>query len=419
MSSITNTKAFLSHKDAEQDRNEGTRTYSPEASYTEAIDKYRPLPNNPSFEIPSFVLPISEVNVYTANPDIKIAAFFLTKDKVVFCVHPQILDAQKFPSKLKEKFEKPPFQLSVTPTASTRSVVVMNHEDMPSFGMKLHFPFKISRFQRRVTDAHVKLGISCTKEVQRGIDENKLPPRFALIRDTIGISLKKFPEDDCSAGFLVREMTPYPYTKDSREIIPGFALYGNCLTNPKKLPYIVELIEMLGEKDPKKFTLENIYFPIIQAFIEGYKNLGVLFELHGQNTLIEYDKETGRPTRIVMRDSTSLCIDKNQRKRLGLSSDQFSYGLIEDPELVKHKLSQRYDYFMGHHFFEYLATTLEKHFKIPKNEIYQACKDEFKRLFPEHEQYMPKTVYEFSDKRDPVTGSPVLTDSKKAPLWRP
>jgi hypothetical protein len=49
-------------------RNEGTRDYSPHAAYTEAADRYRPNSDLSIFRMPVFRIPLSELNVYYADP---------------------------------------------------------------------------------------------------------------------------------------------------------------------------------------------------------------------------------------------------------------------------------------------------------------------------------------------------------------
>lgn len=61
-------------------RNEGTRTYSPHAGYSEASDLYRPDSGTRSFGIPSYDMPSEGMNVYTANPTPELASAYRGED---------------------------------------------------------------------------------------------------------------------------------------------------------------------------------------------------------------------------------------------------------------------------------------------------------------------------------------------------
>src|SRR5210317_1200292 len=76
---------------AERYLNEGTRTYSRYADYTEAREEYRPDSIHPSFACPVFEVPRLEMNVYTAYPPPRLAEAYLGEETVPFCIHPQIL----------------------------------------------------------------------------------------------------------------------------------------------------------------------------------------------------------------------------------------------------------------------------------------------------------------------------------------
>jgi hypothetical protein len=78
-----------------------------------------------------------------------------------------------------------------------------------------------------------------------------------------------------------------------------------------------------------------------------------------------------------------------------------------------------YDKFMGGHFFDLLARTLiEQDSNISMEDFREPCRDEFARLFPNHEEYMPRTVQYFSEVRDRF-GKPTFMDTGKPPDWRP
>ena len=75
----------------ERYRNQGTRTYSRHAAYTEADDEYRPDSTTAVFDCPVFELPVSQLNIYRANPPADLASRYLGAESARICVHPQLL----------------------------------------------------------------------------------------------------------------------------------------------------------------------------------------------------------------------------------------------------------------------------------------------------------------------------------------
>jgi len=76
-------------------RNEGTRTYSEHAAYTEAGEKYRPDSDHSRFELAAFEIPRNQVSVYTANPTVRLSETYLPEGRALFLIHPQILEEQR------------------------------------------------------------------------------------------------------------------------------------------------------------------------------------------------------------------------------------------------------------------------------------------------------------------------------------
>ena len=74
----------------ERYRNEGTRTYSSHAAYTEAADAYRPDSPQERFDLPIFEIPRDQMLVYTANPPADLAGAYLDDEKVRFATGPVI-----------------------------------------------------------------------------------------------------------------------------------------------------------------------------------------------------------------------------------------------------------------------------------------------------------------------------------------
>ena len=397
---------------ADRYRNEGTRTYSEHADYTEAQEKYRPNSRHARFDLAVFEVPLDQMHIYTAYPPAEPAKTYIGEEKTLFCIHPQILEENREDPYVKQTLSIGRLQngIAVSPSASTRTLYVIDAE-IPH-AIKVHFPFRISRYGRRMRDEVLEQTINISRELEKGI--HHLDDRFAILREVIGVSHRNLQPDSARGenwGYLVRDMTPFPIVDDNRSLIPGFSLYGKDFFDPGQPPL---LFELLGDRDPQVFVLEHIMFPIIRHWVQCFQNFGYLLEPHGQNVLLEIGSG-GDIERIVHRD-LALGIDMRRRRELNLSDRNLNeYNRMESNEF--HSIT--YDKFMGGHFFDRIvASCQEKYSYLKKEDFCKPCRDEFARIFPDHATYLPKTILYFSEERDQF-GKPFYLDTGKAPVWRP
>jgi hypothetical protein len=393
-------------------RNEGTRSYSRHADYSEALEKYRPNSANEGFELSAFRVPRTGMHVYSANPSPDVAARYLDGDTCLFCVHPQLLETFPDDPYLRRTQAEALHSstIKITPSSSTRTLCVQ--EPGPPHALKVHFPFRVSRYGRKMRDEVVQQAINVSGELESGI--SALDPDFAYMREVLGITHRELdPEGGRGEnwGFLVREMTPYPRIEENRTLIPGFALYGGDYFVEGKERLVWELV---GEADPRDFILNSVMLPIIRHWIGSFRNFGFILEPHGQNTLLEAD-QSGRIHRIVHRD-LNVGLDMRRRRDLSLPDGEMNrYNRMESGEFN----SIGYDKFMGGHFFDQLVAEIQKrHPKLQPEDFQEPCREEFGRLFPDHEEYLPRTVNYFSEERDEF-GKPLYQDTGKLPRWRP
>ena len=397
---------------ADRYRNEGTRTYSKHADYTEAQEKYRPNSRHTRFDLAVFEVPRDQMYIYTANPPIELATTYLAAEKILFCIHPQMLEENQEDSYVKQTLSIGTLQngIAVSPSSSTRTLYVIDDE-IPH-AIKVHFPFRISRYGRKMRDEVIEQSINISMELERGI--RHLDDRFAFLREVIGVAHRNLQPDSPRGenwGYLIRDMKPFPIVEDERNLIPGFSLYGKDFFDPGETPLLFDLI---GDRDPQEFVLENIMFPIIRHWVECFLNFGYLLEPHGQNVLFEIGKDR-EIERIVHRD-LALGIDMRRRREIHLPDRNLNeYNRMEGNEF--HSIT--YDKFMGNHFFDrILAACQEKYPYLKKEDFRKPCRDEFAWIFPDYAKYLPKTIQYFSEERDQF-GKPLYQDTGKAPEWRP
>jgi siderophore synthetase component len=300
--------------------------------------------------------------------------------------------------------------ITVSPSSSTRTLFVQ--DDQIPHAIKVHFPFRISRYGRKMRDEVLEQAINISMELESGICS--LDDRFAFLREVIGVAHKNRQPDSPRGenwGYLVRDMQPFPLVDAKRYLIPGFALYGKDFFDPDKTPLLFDII---GNKDPRAFVLDNIMIPIIRHWVGCFQHFGYLLEPHGQNVLFEVDDDL-EIKRIVHRD-LSLGIDMRRRRDIHLAEGNLNaYNRMESNEF--HSIA--YDKFMGGHFFDRIvACCREKWPDLKAEDFRKPCRDEFTRIFADSTRYFPKTIWYFSEARDQFN-KPLFQDTGRAPAWRP
>lgn len=403
---------------AERYRNKGTRTYSNHASYSEAVENYRPDSENEKFAVKLLNLSPEYLNIYLANPSESLLTQYIGQNNVQFCVHPQMMDCNIDDPYLSHylPLSEQVDNLMVMPSASTRTLFAIDATN--PHAVKLHFPFKVSRYTRKMRDEVIEQAINVSLELEKGI--NKMSTDFAFLREVIGISFKESNTANAITansirgenwGFVVRDMQPFPLVAEKRVLIPGFALYGEDYFDPNIRPLLYDLI---GSDDPLTFVLDKIMLPIVRHWIESFRHFGYLIEPHGQNVLIELDQGY-HIKRIVHRD-LSVGIDMRRRRDIGLSSDNLNdYNRMEEGAF--HSIA--YDRFMGNHFFNRIVDCcIAKFPQLTKLDFTQACQREFTDKFPEYRTYFPKNVWYFSEKCDQFN-KPFYENTGMTPEWRP
>ena len=397
----------------ERYRNGGTRTYSAHADYSECQPEYQPTVGLSSFELPSWDLPLEAVQVFRADPPTDLARLALPDESTArFHVHPQVVDECGHDPYLRRTIalgRRGP-AVRVAPSASTRTLFVL--DSTPLHALKVHFPFRVSRYGRRMRGEVIEQAVEVSRALQRWRGGGDLS--FSFLREVIGVTHPPLEADGARGenwGYVVRDLTPYPGVADPRQLVPGFALYGHDAHDKHIRPLLLDLAD---DEDPARWTLENVLLPTLRHWIACYRDLGFILEPHGQNLLLEVN-QAGAVTRLVHRD-LSVGIDMRRRRDQGLSDAGLNgYNRFEGGIFA----SIAFDRFMGTHFFEFLARPL-----LDLNPLWQmedfrsVCRTEFGHQFPDHARYLPRTVHYFSEERDPH-GKPLYRDTGQRPVWRP
>lgn len=379
--------------------NEGSKTYSALSDRFSGNKKYHPVHGVKRFKVPCLLVPRAKVAVFLDDPSPNLAARYLRSDNILMPVHPEIFQDEDIPF-IQEIRQYPLINILVEPTASTRTVMAISDAHF----IKLHYPRYISRFVRPMPRNVIENSIS----VSRGLRNINLT-NFGFLPETIGIAYGDGPS---SWGFIIREIYSRPSSAYKPFLIPFFSLYSQDINSPNDLPLLVQLIEY-HKADPQDFIISKIMEPVIAIWCACIRQAGFLLEMHGENTLLELNKNYS-PSRIVYRDF-DISIDLEVRKSLSLHNDFAGLGHSKYEPEKKYSLS--YDIYIGHHLFDYIAKMAERHYGIPPITFHSACQKIFARCFPDADRYFVDQIFYYANEPRLDSKYDLIAIAEK-PKWR-
>jgi len=346
---------------AERYLSAGTRSYSAFAGINEMDDIWRPGSATARFQVPCFWVERSKNAKFICESNQispSLAKFYSpSASKFLLPVHPATI--RLLPSKVQKQIKQLTLgpRLDVSPTSSTRTLYVHGADgpnECPHHFLKLHFPRRISRFIRSLTDEDVIYQLWISKQIQ-----SARLPHFPDLAGGYALRHQK-----SSAGFLIRATQQEGGVDGSCFTLPGFSLFGgdtNSLTDP---PLMVQLHRHFGGS-AADFVVKRIIAPTVDLWVKAVSKLGIVPELHGQNVLFCFNK-CGSDSSICFRDS-DLLVDNRIRRQLGFDNPPFLTGVTDyDCDCTSERyLSLCYDGFLVHHFLAKVAACAEDWFHIP------------------------------------------------------
>ena len=385
---------------------EAAKTYSPFAAKSEVAPEYRPRSDRPSFEVVTVHAPLNRVSMFEAEATEALRQYYVRPEGVLFAIHPETWSSSGIDN-LDELHTLPRGDsIRVAPTASTRTVFTLNSTgDVPAHFIKLHYPRRISRFNRRLRRKNIHNSIEGSRDLA-----HVHFARFAYLPDALGFT---YGNGGNPWGFLLREAIPRPY-QSNRFMIPYFALYAGDLKHGGHPPLLVQMIERL-RVEPESFVIDEIMIPVVQCWAKVVRERGILLECHAQNILLEIDRNF-RPCRVVPRDF-DVWVDAETRSQAGLEALGASIGVDTEYPREQH-YSLVYDHFIGRELFGYLLKILTRYYSADEHAVRSQVADAFHRNFPGAGDFFPATTtYYFSNELLPGNDFR-LVDTHSAPQWR-
>ena len=333
------------------------------------------------FDLKTIWIPESELNVAEIPESTFHNKNFIKRENgqryFRLIIHPE---SEHFYTELMNQYERGTPLLG-TPTSSSRTLLITDKEGLFFFG-KLSLDIEIGKIIRTIPKGEVARSVGYTKYTDQLESPNK---NFQIIREPLGIIPKKFER----GGQILREI-PYEGFKNKNKLIPFFSLYSR---EQGETTLLKEMIKRSGEH-PLDFVNKKILKPFAQAWVDWAIDGKLVMEAHGQNVLIQLNKE-GDPTgTFYHRDLGGFSASLSE---INFDGELPYFGTIKDDyHLKSHKkaLTQSlHSYFEGGIVYNieieleklgYTEINLKREFRqIIIDELKLHSKNNFKRLSPE------------------------------------
>lgn len=272
----------------------------------------------------------------------------------------------------------------VQPTSGGRTMFLCSNQ-YAGFIKLTYDVARIGRVDRQLKYEHCMSSYEVSNAMKRAIDSGKYADTFSVLLERTG-KVTYIPIDNENYyewGTMLREIKPYPYVEEERQIIPGFSLFGTDFYNEEtqKDDLLINQFIALSKKDPKDY-LTNVATITVDSWFQSALNCGFLLELHGQNCYYEINKNF-EITRIVIKDMDSVDKDMSLQKKLGLNSvwKSFPYECFYEDEPEDHpwyykiRPSYMYDFKLGTYLLLPIIDAVCSHFNLDKQQIIAEIKE--------------------------------------------
>lgn len=335
-----------------------------------------------------------------------ISDIFVKNDFVYFPIHPQILSDQKceeINNLVKESISMT--KLIAQPTASIRTLFIKTGET-PYF-IKVHFPKRLSSLTREVTVDDVVRGKWITNDLKSASDKHTFPSDVGFFPEITGLLYGK--SNKHSAGAIIRDFKTCP-SLDESMAIPLASLCSLDFKSKKDPPLMFSLAEARGKKI-EDYLLDEIITPHMRQWAWFVFSQGILFNSHGQNVVLQFDKNW-KIKRFDYRDFQGRLVIPSVREEHGLPLPD-KLLMRENSMDVKTEVSACYDFMIGKRFYGRLMEPL-KDIGIDTTKLVNRVKEVFHELIKDEEKYFRKTRTYFKG----VVETRHIVDTGRAPKYR-
>jgi len=371
--------------------------------YSEVDPKYDPQSSLPIIQLPYTLLTPERCIVLQDEPSSELKKWVRIGHKCRFFWHPDIV---------REEFE---FCGTVDSQPSSSTRTLLTEEPFRTY-IKTDLDKKHFRFIRRLKRSSVEHSIAISSELRSMCKKITMLTRYSFLPESLGLIVVGGKHE--GSGTLYREAKPFPHVEEKYIMIPYHSLYALDPNAPGDLPLLVQLVLMHGSNDKIGYFVSEIVGPILEAWTLLVSKIGLLPELHGQNSLLELDMNL-YSKRVVHRDFQGTYSDSRIRTELGLKL--FSKHIVgtEPGTTVQSQYSHVFDGMIGRYLLSRLTKTFCNSFNENYTKIANAIKAYHHRIPEWRVADFPPTTYRFGNTSKEQAGNEViLTDTGTPPEFR-
>lgn len=373
------------------------------ADYSEVNPVFDPQGRLAHVVLPYTLLSSTECTVHKSTPSLELETWAVEKGKYKFFWHP---DVDRHGLKVEGS-------VLTQPASSTRTLLT---EDPPRLYIKTDLDKKHFRFIRRLQRSSVEHSLAICSDLREFCDAGLNPKRYAFLPESLGVVIQG--GDYEGSGVIYREIVPYPVKKGRRVLMPYHSLYAHDPNAHQDEPLVVQIVKMHGGQYPVEYFVKHITGPLLESWVTLVSKRGLLPELHGQNTLIEIDKNL-KPRRVIHRDFQGTYSDSKIRQKLNLPLFTKHVAGEEPGTTVQSQYSHVFDRMIGQYLLLRLTRAFCLYFPFDYGFVANAIKEYHHGLPGWVEADFPSTSYRFATTAQQQVGNDVsFVDTGILPEFR-
>lgn len=319
-------------------------------------------------------------------------------------------------------------KVRVSPTSGGRTMLVRSGE-YNGFVKLTYDSSRLGRVDRQLTRAHCVSSLEVSSTIKDCIDKGAFGNRISiLLEKSAKITRIKTSDSEYEWGTILREKRPYPYVCDSRQIVPGFSLFGKDHYSESTIndEYLINQFISLSECEPKEYLIDLLKLSV-DAWFLSLLNCSFILETHGQNCYFEIDKNYNIK-RFVIKDLDSVDKDISFAKAKGLNSEweSFPYACFykdvpeDHPWYYNVRPSYMFDFKMGTYLLNPILNTVCEKFSLDADEIRLTIQEYTTNTYISQmpRGYFPKNAWYYCDNSERKPGERRKYYLKQNPPFR-
>ena len=298
-------------------------------------------------------------------------------------------DSLKSSILLKAKRKQKESSILVTPTASSRTMLILN-EKIRGFLKLTYDVSKIGRCTRDISCLSALASLETSQRFKECIDDGILPSTLAVLLETsCKVSKLVLQEDSFEWGTIFRRFEPYPNNDNQLLIVPAFSLFSTDKKNPEEEKLINQFIELSGQSP------EEYLWNVIKITVDAHWNLVIKAalrpEMHAQNCMYELDRNY-KLSRIIIKDMEDIDRDLFVAK---FTNNDYNWNTYpykcydENSRDFMYQASYMYDFKLGEYLLSPIIKCVSNKFGLDEKIFERKIKDYVRS------KYLPRLPFNY------------------------